>query len=232
MNIFKALSYLIEGLSRSVAFDILGIGLNKITAEHKFYLLLLILFSKSLLILTLTKNNLRGSMPLIAPGLSHSNLKYIHLNDCSLDDNDIICLGRALHRNFKVIALDISENNISPHAFSELLLAIQYSAISTVTYDGQTTVAHMIMLNAINSNRHTADMPTLHLKDTDMQEFPDVQCGGLCMASLPPEFLTGQEGVPNPYLPSEFLTRQEGITNHYLQSESEQETDTHSCLTQ
>ena len=108
--------------------------------------------------LELAESNLRGSMPLLAPALSHSNLSTILLGNCCLDDNDIICLGRALRRNFKVTILQISGKNTSPHAFSELLLAVQYSAISTVIYDRQITVAHKIMLDEINNNRRTAHM--------------------------------------------------------------------------
>jgi len=64
VNIFKALAILIECLSRSQSNNGLGILHNEITAEHKFYLLLLILCSKSLESLRLNFNNLRGCMPL------------------------------------------------------------------------------------------------------------------------------------------------------------------------
>ena len=125
-----------------------------------------------------------------------TGLEYINLDDCYLDDNDIICLARALHRNFKLSVLIIAYNNILPHAFSELLLAVQYSAISTVIYDGQITMAHKIMLDEINNNRCIAHMPPLHLGDMCMVYSLAVQCGKR-MASLPPEFLTGQkESLP------------------------------------
>ena len=60
---------------------------------------------------------------------------------------------------FKKHQTNVTENTISPHAFFELFFAIQCSAISTLIYDGRVAVAHMIMLNAIKSNRHTANMP-------------------------------------------------------------------------
>ena len=213
VNIFKALRYLIEGLSRTTSAFFFSIGYNEITAEHKFYLLLLILFTKSLMSLRLSGNNLRGSMTLLAPALNYSKLMDFTLFNCCLDDNDIVCLARALHRNFTLTSLVIARNSISPHAFSELLLAIQYSAISDLIYDGQITVAHRVMLNAISNNRHTAHMQPLDLQDTYTLGPLGKQCAKR-MLSLPPEFATGQERI-----------------HHHL-SESKQETDTHPCLTQ
>ena len=216
VNIFRALSCLTEGLTRSVGVNSLAISQNKISAEHKFYLLLLIVFSKSLDVLRLGGNNLRGSMPLLAPALNHSNLKVLGLAVCNLDDNDIICLGKALQKNSKLISLTINGNIISSHAFSELLLAIQYSSILMLWHDGcNITMAHMIMLDILNSNRRTVHMLPLHLRDTHRQFLLAKQCRDN-MESLPFEFATGQKGITTP---------------HYL-SKSEQETDTHQCLTQ
>jgi len=130
VNIFKALSNLIEGLSQSPSVFGLAISDNEITAKYKFYTLLVILFTKSLQFLYLSGNNLRGSMPLLAPALNHSNLIALRLSHCCLDDNDIICLGKALKRNFTLFILDVTGNCISQYAFSELLLAIQYSVVS------------------------------------------------------------------------------------------------------
>ena len=192
VNIFKALKNLIEGLSRSVAVFCICIGHNEITAEHKYYMLLLILLSKSLEILQLNGNNLRGSMPLLAPALNYSNLNVLEIAGCYLDDNDIICLGRALHKNFTLITLNIAENIISPPAFSELLLAIQYSTICILVYNGRITVAHMIMLNAINNNRHTAHMPPLRIQGLHAADFLITQHLRHTIP-LPSEFLTGQK---------------------------------------
>ena len=208
---FKALTHLVEGISRSANVNALTFA-HDVTAEHKFHLLLLILFSKSLRMLTLCFNNLRGSMPLLASALNHSNLRILELLYCYLDDNDIICLGRAFRNNITLACLGITGNQISPHAFSELLLAIQYSAISSLFYDGSITVAHKIMWNEINTNRRTAHMQPLCLDvDTTIKALSmGIQCGKI-MKSLPPEFATGQKGEANSNL---------------------HETDTHPCLTQ
>ena len=215
VNVFKALANLIECLSRSLSGIGLSIMMNEITAEHKFYLLLLILCSKSLEILGLGNNNLRGCMPLLAPALSHSNLRALELSCCCFDDNDVICLGRAFQKNSTLIRLIITNNKISPHAFSEFLLAIQNSAISEICYDGHITVAHIVMLSAINNNRHTTHMRPIQIRDGHKYSSAATQWVDN-MGSLPPEFATGQEGITNP---------------HNLQ-ESEQKTDTHPCLTQ
>ena len=216
VNIFKALANLIECLSHTFGHDIgLLISYNEITAEHKFYLLLLILCGKSLDILLLGWNNLRGCMPLLAPALNHSNLRELGLAGCYLDDNDVICLGKAFQKNLTLRFLNILQNKISPHAFSELLLAIQNSAISILSYNGQITEAHIVMLNAINNNRDTAHMSPLHIEDEGQASFLAEQTEEH-MRSLPHEFATGQEGITHPLYPSE----------------SEQKTDTHPCLTQ
>ena len=62
------------------------------------------------------------------------------LSKCCLDNNDIICLGKALQHNSKIDLLGIVRNYISPHAFSELLISIQHSAITTFDYDGHITM--------------------------------------------------------------------------------------------
>ena len=214
MNIFKALANLIECLSCTFSRDNgLSILSNEITAEHKFHLLLLILCRKSLEFLLLCRNNLRGCIPLLAPALNHSNLRVLQLSHCYLDDNDVICLGKAFQKNFTLAILSIVENKISAHAFSEFLLAIQNSAIFTLYYDGHITVAHIVVLNAINNNCHTAHMPPLHLTNTQWYAFLGMQTA-VCTRSLPYEFATGQERITNLY-----------------PSESEQKTDTHPCLT-
>ena len=201
VNIFKALANLIECVSRTFSTEFgLLISSNEITAEHKFYLLLLILCSKSLKILVLERNNLRGCMPLLAPALNHTNLMALMLSDCYLDDNDVICLGKAFQKNLTLILLDILRNKISPHAFSEFLLAIQYSAISNLFYDGDITAYHRVMLIAINNNRRTAHMPPLHVQNLCKHYVLGAHVGGL-MGSLPPEFATGQEKTTNPFSP-------------------------------
>ena len=216
VNIFKALAHLVEGLSRSSGVNCLSISHNEITYEHKYYLLLLILFSKSLRDLELMANNLRGCMPLLVSALHHSNLQTLGLSYCHLDDNDIICLGISLQNNSTLTFLNICGNNISPHAFSEFLLAIQYSAIIGLLYDTHitVTVAHMIMLNEINSNRHRAQMPPLHVQDMTKAHSLGLQSVN-DLLSLPHQFLTGQKEA-NPNLPLE----------------SEEETDIHSCSAQ
>ena len=203
VNIFKALANLIECVSRTFSHEFgLLISSNEITAEHKFYLLLLILCSKSLKSLHLNGNNLRGCMPLLAPALNHSNLRELALAHCYLDDNDVICLGKAFQKNLTLRLLYIFDNKISPHAFSEFLFAIQNSAISILSYNGHITVAHRVMLNAINNNRDTAHMSPLHIEDEHQAWFLAKQTVEH-MRSLPHEFATGQEGVTNPLYPSE-----------------------------
>ena len=219
VNVFKALAYLTEGLSRSSGCVGLSLVQNTITAKHKFYLLLLIWFSKSLDVLALNGNNLRRTMPLLAPALNHSHISMLILSKCSLDDNDIICLGKAFQYNSTLDLLGIVGNYVSPHAFSELLISIQYSAITTLDYNGHITMAHVVMLNAINSNRHTAHRRPLHLeRDMYREALSQSNQWRRNMSSLPSEFVTGQEGITNP--------------RYQLEPEQETDHDIHPCLTQ
>lgn len=81
-------------------------------------------------------------------------------------------------------------------------MAVQYSAITTLWYNGCITVAHRIMLNAVNSNPHRAHMLPLHLED---------MCEYILLSeqhrrnieSLPLHFVTGQERIKNSRYQSE-----------------------------
>ena len=197
IHIVKSLKYLIEGFVRSSGCMQLAIGANEITPEHKFHLLLLMKFSKSLESLELSGNYLRGTMPLLAPALNNCNLKELFLLRCYLDDNDVIYLGRALQSNCTLYKLCIFDNYVSPHTFSEFLLAVQYSALTILYYNGPISVAHMVMLIAINDNRYRCTAHSgepLQLK----KEFWNTAMSEAChwmrnMSSLPSEFATGQK---------------------------------------
>ena len=63
-------------------------------------------------------------------------------------------------------------------------MAFQYSAILILRYNGHITVAHMIMLNAINSNRRTTHIWPLHMDNSISGGVQNARN----MTSLPPEF--------------------------------------------
>ena len=116
------------------------------------------------------------------------------LSYCNLDDNDIICLGKALRKNLTLTSLDVYGNKISSHAFSELLWAIRYSAISSL-FCNRPALFHLLMEFQINRNRHSVHIPPLRLKDGQTTNAQTKQCAKH-VKSLPPDFLTGPYDLP------------------------------------
>ena len=80
-------------------------------------------------------------------------------------------------------------------------------------------MAHVVMLNAINSNHHTARRRPLHLeRDMYREALSQSNQWRRNMSSLPSEFVTGQEGITNP--------------RYQLEPEQETDHDIHPCLRQ
>ena len=95
-DIRKALKYLLEGLSRSSCFQ-LGLENCSLTAEHVYYLVLLMTCCSSIDILVLSQNNIGSCMPLIAAALKqNSTLTILIMENCGIGDEELLLLGEAL----------------------------------------------------------------------------------------------------------------------------------------
>ena len=191
----KVLKYMTECLYRSPGSKGVGLGWNDITTEHKYYLFLLMRFSKNVEVINLEGNNLRGTMSLLGPALNYSNTNLLYLSCCNLDDEDINYLGKALRSNQKIHKLAIEGNNASKHAIIKFVTDIQHSAITIVDCDTIDTTEFHRRLLAINRMRVASNREPLVVGspyDTDEEEYLQWH---QTMSSLPPETVTGREGV-------------------------------------
>ena len=194
----KLLKYMTECLIRSPGCVGVGLAGNDITTEHKYYLLLLIRICKYInIMISLRGNNLRGTMSLLGPALNYSNTVGLSLSRCNLDDGDIVYLGKALRSNQKMRRLAIEGNNVSKHTIFKFIENIGHSAITILLCDRSvidTTEFHLLLLD-INRKRMGSNREPLvvrpSLSETDNQYHQWYQT----MSSLPPETVTGREGV-------------------------------------
>ena len=195
LNVRKVLKYMTECLNQSLGSVGVGLGWNDITTEHKYYLFLLMRFSKNVEFISLEGNNLRGTMSLLGPALNYSNTNFLYLSCCNLDDEDIIYLGKALRSNQKMRKLAIEGNNASKHAIIQFVTIIQHSAITIVDCDEIDTTEFRPVLLAINRMRMASNREPLVVGspyDSDEEEYIQWH---QTMSSLPPETVTGREGV-------------------------------------
>ena len=197
VNVRKVLKYMTECLYRSTGSSSVTLGLNEITTEHKYYLLLLMRFCKYVQLLNLSGNNLRGTMSLLGPALNYSNIVALYLSDCNLDDEDIIYLGKALRYNQKVHGLVIGANNFSKHAIFKFFKNIQHSAITIVDCPDRSvidTTEFCVILSDINRKRKESNKEPLVIQPST-DESVQYRQWHQTMSSLPPETVTGREGV-------------------------------------
>ena len=199
VNVRKLLKYMTECLIRSPGCVGVGLAGNKITTEHKYYLLLLIRYSKYVTFIGLMGNNLRGTMSLLGPALNYSNIDTLLLSHCNLDDEDIIYLGKALRSNQKLQQLAIGDNNVSKYTIFKFIENIQHSAITLLHCDRDvidTTEFHLLLLD-VNTKRMESNREPLVVRPSLSKTDEIVQCRQWyeTMASLPPETVTGREGV-------------------------------------
>ena len=196
VNVRKVLKYMTECLYRSPGSSSVTLGLNEITTEHKYYLFLLMRFCKYVQLLNLSGNNLRGTMSLLGPALNYSNIVALFLSNCNLDDEDIINLGTAFRYNQKVHGLVIGANNFSKHAIFKFFKNIQHSAITILLYDRSVidTTEFCHLLSDINRKRKESNKEPLVVQPSTSATDESVQWHQT-MSSLPPETVTGREGV-------------------------------------
>ena len=198
INMRKCLKYLTECLNRSPGCIAVTLGWNEITTAHKYYLFLLMRFSKYIAGIYLIGNNLRGTMSLLGPALNYSNIVFFGISDCNLDDEDIFYLGKALRSNQSVQHLTIDRNNVSKQAIITFCVNIQHSAIRILDCDRSVidTTEFCNMLLAINRKRMESNREPLVAHppayDTKILEY---RRWHQTMSSLPPETVTGKEGV-------------------------------------
>ena len=198
VNVQKALKYIIEGISRSPKCYMLSLGENTITTEHKYYLYILIRFLKTMECLILKGNNLNGTMTLLGHALNHSKIRALTLSNCNLDDEDIINLSKALRQNRTLLYLGIYGNRVSSHIFVNFVRTIQHSAITTLDYDGHIIDNEQFkeLVTDINRRRTESRKPCLTVQRNSFQTIElHSFLWNLIMLRLPPETVTGREGV-------------------------------------
>ena len=166
INVFLALKYLAEGVSRSQCFIFLTVG-GSITTKHMYHLLLLMISSKSLQVLFLLHNDLRGAIPILSAGLKYNkNIKSLSLMDSSLQDRDLHELGNALyHCNMTLQALSISRNNFTSEAVTAFLKAIRdsKSELLILECDGELNTAQQEVVDEIQLWRKANGKPPLKI---------------------------------------------------------------------
>ena len=198
VNIRKALKYLTECLYRSPGCSGVSLGCNDITTEHKYYLLLLMRFKNSMNdCINLNGSNLRGAMSLLGPALNYSNIVVLLVSYCNLDDEDIKNLGKALRSNQSMKQLAINGNNVSKQAIEIFFNDIQDSAITILDCDGQMfnpEEFRRLQLDAIRK-RMKSNRPPLIVQPIYEREKMLTDKWQETMSSLPPETVTGREGV-------------------------------------
>ena len=152
VNLFASLKYLIEGLSRSP--NCTGIVLERsfITVEHKYYLVLLMKYLKTL---SLRDNDLRGAMPLLSAALSHSSVEIFDVSNCCLRDEDLDHLAKVFGNNTKMKWLGISDNCFSSDIFTNFLSVLynSSSSIDILEYRKPLTETQKRILDEINIER-------------------------------------------------------------------------------
>ena len=150
-NMFTSLKYLIEGISRSPNCIGIVLGSNYITAEHKYYLVLLIKCLKELL---LCNNDLRGAMPLLCAALSHSSVEHLDVSNCCLGDEDLDHLAKVFYNNTRIKCLCISDNCFSSDTFTNFLSVFRNSSsLVFLHYRKQLTETQRRILDEINDKR-------------------------------------------------------------------------------
>ena len=195
VNVRKLLKYMTECLSRSPGSVGVQLAGSNITTEHKYYLLLLIRYS-NVPFISLMGNNLRGTMSLLGPALNYSNIVTLWLSHCNLDDEDIIYLGKALRSNQKLQELAIYGNNVSKHTIFKFIENIQHSAITILRSVIDTREFHLLLLD-VNTKRMESNREPLVVRPSLSTTYNNVQYRQWyeTMSSLPPETVTGREGV-------------------------------------
>ena len=198
VNVRKLLKYMTECFIRSPGCVNVALARNDITTEHKYYLLLLIRFCKYInTTIILMGNNLRGTMSLLGPAFNYSNIVILLLSHCNLDDGDIVYLGKALRSNQKMQQLTIDGNNVSKHTIFKFIENIGHSAITMLECDISvidTTKFHHLLLDINRKRMESNREPLLVRSPSETEKLQNLQWYQT-MLSLPPETVSGREGV-------------------------------------
>jgi len=121
-NIFQALKYLIEGLSRNTSCKELNLTGCCLKPSHIHHLVIMVTFS-NLKILCLSRNNLKGAVCLLAEVVKHNKtLIYLQLIECNISDADLVCLGKAIKTNTTLDILVLRQNPFSSTALKRFVL--------------------------------------------------------------------------------------------------------------
>ena len=198
-NVFLALKYLAEGVSKSEHLIFLSVD-RIITAKHKYHLLLLMTLRKSIRILVLPGNDLSGAIPILSVGLKYNkHLDHLNLMHCSLKDKDLYELGNALyHCNTMLKVLDITRNNFTSEALTTFLKAIRdsKSELEILCCNGKLNTTQQEVVDEIQLWRKVNRKPPLEIgQDSFFPIFEEKLKVHECieiMRNLPRYSLTGR----------------------------------------
>ena len=132
-----AFKYLIEGLSRNTSCKFLSFFGMNLKPYHTHYLVLVIVFCKSLDCFSLEQNpSLGSSMLLLGSALKYnSNLTSFYVDSCGIADQHLLALADGLQHNQSMAFLIVEKNCYSVHAAVELIRHLSSSFIDKVTMD-------------------------------------------------------------------------------------------------
>ena len=152
-DIKKSLKYLLEGLSRSSCAS-LSLDLCSLTAEHVYYLVMLITCCSSIKVLGLSDNNIGSCMLLITGALKdNSTLAILVLNRCNIGDEELLLLGEALQTCKRLIWLSTSSNPFSSLTLSHFLRKITNSELLVLSLHRSLTQEQIRIIQQINFTR-------------------------------------------------------------------------------
>ena len=172
-----SLTYLIEGLCRSLT-KILGVTLYEcVTYKHTYHLTLLIAFG-NLHQLDLSFNDIGNSstMSLLAQALKYNRtLEELRINYCNINDGGLEHLGSALQDNETLTFLCILFNPFSSEALSNFLrkLFTIRSRLTALKIEPQKCEPEhiMVMVRAINMFRDRCGIARLGILGLELQQF-------------------------------------------------------------
>ena len=192
-DIRKALKYLLEGLSRSSCFQ-LGLENCSLTAEHVYYLVLLMTCCSSIEILVLSQNNIGSCMPLIAAALKqNSTLTTLIMDNCGIGDEELLPLGEALCTFSS--GLRVAYNPFTSSGLTRFLRKVLSCNLELALLDLDSslisglTEAQNLLIDRINRKRRQRKKVRFLVRDT-AQGYPNAMRMFASLASMPQHIQT------------------------------------------
>ena len=116
------LKHIIEGLCRNSSCCHTAIGYNGLNRSHIHHLILLIRSCTQLHLINLSGCSFCGVMPLLSKAFSLSKLGGLHLNNCDIDDEMLVSLGKEISQNPHLNSIEIYNNRFTPDGLMNFVL--------------------------------------------------------------------------------------------------------------